>query len=109
MRAASRYRRVASPQEIEQQLAPALARWFNHQAHHRGQVHALLTGLAGGSAGTGFVILPASGCPERCLDRGQALPFERPGRPSNMLKEQDYYQKANSTPAQNQLPDGSDN
>jgi uncharacterized damage-inducible protein DinB len=42
-----RYRRVSSPEQIEQQLAPALAHWFNHQTHHRGQVHALLTGLLG--------------------------------------------------------------
>jgi uncharacterized damage-inducible protein DinB len=42
-----KYRRVSSPQEFEQQLAPALAHWFNHQTHHRGQVHALLTGLVG--------------------------------------------------------------
>jgi uncharacterized damage-inducible protein DinB len=26
---------------------PRLAHWFNHQTHHRGQVHALLTGLVG--------------------------------------------------------------
>jgi uncharacterized damage-inducible protein DinB len=42
-----RYRRVSSPDEFEQELAPALAHWFNHQTHHRGQVHALLTGLVG--------------------------------------------------------------
>jgi uncharacterized damage-inducible protein DinB len=42
-----RYRRVSSPEQFEQQLAPALAHWFNHQTHHRGQIHALLTGLAG--------------------------------------------------------------
>jgi uncharacterized damage-inducible protein DinB len=42
-----KYRRVSSPDEYEQQLAPALAHWFNHQTHHRGQVHALLTGLTG--------------------------------------------------------------
>jgi uncharacterized damage-inducible protein DinB len=42
-----KYRRVSSPEQFEQQLAPALAHWFNHQTHHRGQVHALLTGLAG--------------------------------------------------------------
>jgi uncharacterized damage-inducible protein DinB len=42
-----KYRRVSSPEEFEQQLAPALAHWFNHQTHHRGQVHALLTDLAG--------------------------------------------------------------
>jgi uncharacterized damage-inducible protein DinB len=41
------YRRVSSPQEIEQQLAPALAHGVNHQTHHRGQVHALLIGLVG--------------------------------------------------------------
>jgi uncharacterized damage-inducible protein DinB len=41
------YRRVSSPEQFEQQLAPALAHWFNHQAHHRGQVHAILTGLVG--------------------------------------------------------------
>jgi uncharacterized damage-inducible protein DinB len=42
-----KYRRVSSPEQFEQQLAPALAHWFNHQTHHRGQLHALLTGLAG--------------------------------------------------------------
>jgi uncharacterized damage-inducible protein DinB len=42
-----KYRRVSSPEEFEQQLAPALAHWFNHQTHHRGQVHALLTALTG--------------------------------------------------------------
>ena len=42
-----RYRRVSSPEVFEQPLAPALAHWFNRQTHHRGQVHALLTALAG--------------------------------------------------------------
>lgn len=42
-----KYRRISSPDPIEQQLDPALAHWFNHQTHHRGQVHALLTGLVG--------------------------------------------------------------
>ena len=42
-----KYRRVSSPEQFEQALAPALAHWFNHQTRHRGQVHALLTGLAG--------------------------------------------------------------
>ncbi len=40
-----RYRRVSTPDEIVQELAPALAHWFNHQTHHRGQAHAILTGL----------------------------------------------------------------
>jgi uncharacterized damage-inducible protein DinB len=42
-----KYRRVSSPEQFEQPLAAALAHWFNHQTHHRGQVHALLTGLVG--------------------------------------------------------------
>ena len=42
-----KYRRVSSPEQFEQHLAPALAHWFNHQTHHRGQIHALLTGLIG--------------------------------------------------------------
>ena len=42
-----RYRRVSTPEVFEQALAPALAHWFNHQTHHRGQVHAILTGLVG--------------------------------------------------------------
>jgi uncharacterized damage-inducible protein DinB len=40
-----RYRRASTPQEAEQPLAPALLHVFNHQTHHRGQVHAILTGL----------------------------------------------------------------
>ncbi len=44
------YRRASSPEQFVQKLAPALAHWFNHQTHHRGQVHALLTGLGQPSA-----------------------------------------------------------
>lgn len=42
-----RYRTIVAPQELEQPLAPALVHFFNHQTHHRGQCHALLTRLAG--------------------------------------------------------------
>ena len=42
-----RYRRVSTPEEFEQPLAPALAHFFNHQTHHRGQAHGILTGLTG--------------------------------------------------------------
>lgn len=42
-----RYRRVSTPDLHEQALAAALAHLFNHQTHHRGQVHAILTGLVG--------------------------------------------------------------
>jgi uncharacterized damage-inducible protein DinB len=39
------YRRVSTPEPQVQRLALALAHWFNHQTHHRGQAHAVLTGL----------------------------------------------------------------
>ena len=41
------YRTIVNPEEITQPLSPALAQFFNHQTHHRGQVHSLLTRLAG--------------------------------------------------------------
>jgi len=44
------YRTIASPQDITQPLAPALGHFFNHQTHHRGQVHALLSAMGGNAA-----------------------------------------------------------
>ncbi|MGM0586015.1 MAG: DinB family protein [Pseudomonadota bacterium] len=42
------YARVSAPDErITQPLAPALAHFFNHQTHHRGQCHMILTRLTG--------------------------------------------------------------
>ncbi|MFZ5782776.1 MAG: DinB family protein [Pseudomonadota bacterium] len=40
-----RYRRVSTPDMFVQRLMPALDHWFNHQTHHRGQAHTILTGL----------------------------------------------------------------
>jgi hypothetical protein len=40
-----RYRTTRSPTNIEQYLAPLLLHFFNHQTHHRGQAHCILTGL----------------------------------------------------------------
>lgn len=39
------YTTVTDMRTVSQRLAPALAHFFNHQTHHRGQAHALLTGL----------------------------------------------------------------
>lgn len=39
------YQTITNPATIEQQLVAALLHFFNHQTHHRGQAHALLTGL----------------------------------------------------------------
>jgi uncharacterized damage-inducible protein DinB len=41
------YRMVTRDGTVTQPLAPAIAHFFNHQTHHRGQVHALLTRLTG--------------------------------------------------------------
>jgi uncharacterized damage-inducible protein DinB len=40
-----RYRTVSKPVPVEQPLAAALLHFFNHQTHHRGQAHCLLTGF----------------------------------------------------------------
>jgi uncharacterized damage-inducible protein DinB len=40
-----RYRRVSTPEEFVQELMPALDHWFNHQTHHRGHAHMILTSL----------------------------------------------------------------
>jgi uncharacterized damage-inducible protein DinB len=50
LKASVSYRTITSPQEITQPLAPALLHLFNHETHHRGQVHALLSGFGGREA-----------------------------------------------------------
>ena len=40
-----RYRRASTPDEFVQKLMPALDHWFNHQTHHRGHAHMILTSL----------------------------------------------------------------
>jgi len=41
------YMTIVNPKTVTQPLAPALDHFFNHQTHHRGQAHAILTGLKG--------------------------------------------------------------
>lgn len=41
------YTPVTRPDPITQPLWPALTHFFNHQTHHRGQAHVLLTRIAG--------------------------------------------------------------
>ena len=41
------YRTLTKPQLVTQVMGDALAHFFNHQTHHRGQAHALLTRLTG--------------------------------------------------------------
>jgi hypothetical protein len=42
-----RYRTILQPAMIEQEITHALDHFFNHQTHHRGQAHCLLTAIAG--------------------------------------------------------------
>jgi uncharacterized damage-inducible protein DinB len=60
------YRRVSPPEAVTQLLAPGLTHWFNHQTHHRGQVHALLTGLVGEAPELDLLFY------QRLVDRGLA-------------------------------------
>jgi uncharacterized damage-inducible protein DinB len=58
---AIRYRPITATGEHEQVLASALAHWFNHQTHHRGQVHALLTMLTGEAPSLDLVMFQREG------------------------------------------------
>ena len=44
------YRTVVNPVDITQPRRTALAHFFNHQTHHRGQAHCLVTEIAGNAA-----------------------------------------------------------
>ena len=52
-----RYTTVVRPQTIEQPLMPALDHFFNHQTHHRGQAHALLSSIIGNDATPSFDLI----------------------------------------------------
>ena len=52
-----RFRTVVSPQTIEQVLAPALDHFFNHQTHHRGQAHALVSAAIGNERTPSFDLI----------------------------------------------------
>ncbi|MBI1202787.1 MAG: damage-inducible protein DinB [Rhodopseudomonas sp.] len=54
---AIRYKTVTRPQMIEQPLAPALDHFFNHQTHHRGQAHALLSPILGNDQTPSFDLI----------------------------------------------------
>ncbi len=71
LRRSIRYRTVVNPQTIEQPLAPALDHFFNHQTHHRGQAHALLSAILGNDETPSFDLIiyqRQSGQGSRALD-----------------------------------------
>lgn len=39
------YSPLTLPEEVTQRLGPTVSHFFNHQTHHRGQAHAILTAL----------------------------------------------------------------
>ena len=55
------YRRVTSPEVFTQPRAPALLHVFNHQTHHRGQAHAILTRLAGEAPALDLMLFQRTG------------------------------------------------
>jgi uncharacterized damage-inducible protein DinB len=50
------YRTISDPRTIEQELAPALDHFFNHQTHHRGQAHCLLTAITGDAPSLDLIV-----------------------------------------------------
>lgn len=50
-----RYRPITDPTEVEARLGPTLFHVFNHQTHHRGQAHAILTGFGLAAPGLDLV------------------------------------------------------
>ena len=52
-----RYRTFSNPADIEQVLSPALDHFFNHQTHHRGQAHGLLSAVIGNDATPSFDLI----------------------------------------------------
>jgi uncharacterized damage-inducible protein DinB len=44
------FRTLTNPRDMTQPLGPALAHLFNHQTHHRGQAHGLVTEIGGRDA-----------------------------------------------------------
>jgi uncharacterized damage-inducible protein DinB len=52
-----RFRTFVNPQTVEQQLEPALDHFFNHQTHHRGQAHALLSSIVGNDKTPSFDLI----------------------------------------------------
>jgi uncharacterized damage-inducible protein DinB len=50
---------VTDMRTVSQRLAPALSHFFNHQTHHRGQAHALLTAAGQQTGDTDlFLVVP---------------------------------------------------
>jgi uncharacterized damage-inducible protein DinB len=74
----ARYSTIRNPADIEQQLAPLLIHFFNHQTHHRGQVHCLLTKVTGKAPSLDLVMFQRQ--TGISLIKGQGGDFSEPER-----------------------------
>jgi uncharacterized damage-inducible protein DinB len=78
LRGTLRYRSTRAPAELEQHLAPLLLHFFNHQTHHRGQAHCLLTAIAGEAPSFDLLVFQrATGV---SMVKGQGGSFSQPER-----------------------------
>jgi len=74
------YRSTRSPAMIEQRLTHLLVHFFNHQTHHRGQAHGILTGFVGEAPSLDLLVFQrATGIG---LIRGSGGDFSQPERRS---------------------------
>jgi uncharacterized damage-inducible protein DinB len=51
------YTPITNPARVEQRLCNALDHFFNHQTHHRGQAHCLLTAITGDAPSLDMIVL----------------------------------------------------
>jgi uncharacterized damage-inducible protein DinB len=51
------YSTITNPAKVEQILSEALDHFFNHQTHHRGQAHCLLTAITGTAPPLDLILL----------------------------------------------------
>lgn len=51
------YSTITNPAKVEQVLSDALDHFFNHQTHHRGQAHCVLTAITGTAPSLDLILL----------------------------------------------------
>lgn len=50
------YRTMTNPTDVTEPLSPTLVHFFNHQTHHRGQAHCLLTQITGDAPSLDLIV-----------------------------------------------------
>jgi len=50
------YRTMTNPTDVTEPLGPTLFHFFNHQTHHRGQAHCLLTQITGDAPSLDLIV-----------------------------------------------------